>query len=477
MFSSLINSANALIPLAKAPIKQQTQDGFFIYKSQPFEGIHLAPSSKPLHIAAYIPRSYLINTFWKNNLTLVAFLLLIVTVIAALFMVLQSNMRRLQNTQKTQSDLIESLAESEKQVVKQAERQKEIFAIVSHELRTPLSSIKMMSDDMSLADTKPHGADIVASVDSLLSILEDMRMVMDPQKTLNMPTVIDQPFALVERTLRALKSVTDPSGLKIHFSGDQLSNSSVSFHAQALRQIVSNLVKNAVLHSKGSDVWVDLHTEERSADQLSITLTVQDNGVGVSSSKQARMFDAFVRGDSDADGTGLGLHIINELVKLLGAKIQYFTSSQGGAGFKLAFEAHLASLSMQEDTPVEFSLEGLDLLFVEDQITLQKLTCKQLELQGCRVLGVGDGVLAMEALKDQTFDIVLTDINMPNMNGYELTKRLRESGYNGLIIGVTAATVSEETEKLISLGANAVLPKPISMDRLKAVLSDLVIDR
>jgi len=84
-----------------------------------------------------------------------------------------------------------------------------------------------------------------------------------------------------------------------------------------------------------------------------------------------------------------------------------------------------------------------------------------------------DGQLAMEAFKKRHFDLVLTDINMPNMNGFELTKALRDAGFDGLIIGVTAATEGEEMDKLLALGANAVLPKPITVRVLKEVLAKI----
>lgn len=369
----------------------------------------------------------------------------------------------------------QAVEESNKELASSKERQKEIFSIVSHELRTPLSSIKMMSDDMNLADIKPHGRDIVESVTSVLSILDDMRMVMDPEKTKRQTPVVDKPYAVVERSLRALRSVLENKGFELHFSGDAGSTKEARFQAQALRQIVTNLVKNAALHSKGTDVWIDLRSERKTDSTTTIILNIQDNGVGIDPQKQQRLFEAFVRGNSDADGTGLGLFIVSELSKLLDGHVKFFESPQGGAGFNISFDVSNTE-AVAADNPAnssDFSLKGFDVLFAEDQLTIQKLTCKQLELQGCNVVGVFDGQEAMDAFSKQVFDIVLTDINMPNMNGYELTETLRASGFKGIIIGVTAAVIGEETDRLISLGANAVLEKPISITSLKATLSDL----
>lgn len=97
----------------------------------------------------------------------------------------------------------------------------------------------------------------------------------------------------------------------------------------------------------------------------------------------------------------------------------------------------------------------------------------QLEVNQAEVTGVLDGLEALAAVERQDFDIVLTDINMPNMNGYKLTATLCKNGFNGIKIGLTAATIGSETEKLISLGANAVLQKPLNMSALRKLLFDL----
>jgi len=113
-------------------------------------------------------------------------------------------------------------------------------------------------------------------------------------------------------------------------------------------------------------------------------------------------------------------------------------------------------------------LDGLTILFAEDSPVLRMMTIKVLEKQGAKVLVAEDGKEALERAKNERFDVVLTDIFMPNMDGYGLTQNLREKiGFKGPIIGVSAAVVGEESDRLIALGANAVLAKPLDLNLLK----------
>ena len=428
-----------------------------------------------IRVAAYLPDSYLAETFWRLYWGIA---LLLVLLFAALVWLMA--LQRRQNRELLVGELalkrsVTDLEASQKLLEERSDKQRQIFSIVSHELRTPLASIKMMSDDMNLKQVQPHGRDIDASVETLLSILDDMRTVMDPSKSRKSVEVVDSPYSIAERTLRSLKGLIDEKQIELHFTGDTSSSRPVKIHAQVVRQVLTNLVKNAAIHSKGTDIWVDLTGRAINPEQTEMTLTVQDNGVGIDSQKQKQLYEAFVRGNSDADGSGLGLYVVKTLADTLEADLRFFDSPQGGAGFQLRFnlDNYAAHTETVAPAPIDISLSGLDILFAEDQLTIQKLTCKQLEMQGCQVVGVLDGQLAMEAFKKRHFDLVLTDINMPNMNGFELTKALRDAGFDGLIIGVTAATEGEEMDKLLALGANAVLPKPITVRALKEGLAKI----
>ncbi|NVK03070.1 MAG: response regulator [Oceanospirillaceae bacterium] len=376
----------------------------------------------------------------------------------------QSN-KELQNT-------VAKLSESDKKLREKSEQQSEIFAMIGHELRTPLAALQMMADDMHLDTLAPHGEDIRATIDTLLAILDDLRLVMNPEKAEQVPTVNQSPFKLIDTRLRSLAKLVQASGLTLHFTADDKARETVEFKGKLLGQIVTNLVKNAAIHSQGSEIWVDLSVIDNESTAR-VKLIVEDNGVGICTAKQKRLYEAFVRGNSYAEGTGLGLYIVDQLAKQLDGHIDYSDRTCGGSRFCLTFDIETTHKSSIEETP-EHSLKDLNILFAEDQLTLQKLTCKQLELAGSQVEGVYDGAGALNAYAQRGFDIVITDINMPEMNGYVLTQTLREIGYTGPIIGVTAATIGDESRKLLACGADAVLPKPLSMKKLKQTLFKLL---
>jgi len=378
---------------------------------------------------------------------------------------LEQNNRELQNT-------VAKLSESEKKLQDKSARQAQIFAVIGHELRTPLAALQMMADDMQLDTLAPHGEDMRANIDTLLTILDDMRLVMNPEKAKQAPVVSQSPFELIDTQLRSLTPLVRQAGLNLLFTANDKASEKLEFKGKLLGQVVTNLVKNAAIHSQGNDIWVELNVED-SASGATVNLVVEDNGVGICSAKQQRLYEAFVRGNSDADGTGLGLYIVDQLAKQLGGQIDYTDRTPGGSRFCLTFEIVTEHKAAAEEIP-EHSLVDLNILFAEDQLTLQKLTCKQLELAGSQVEGVYDGAEALKAHAQRDFDIVITDINMPIINGYALTKALREKGFAGPIIGLTAATIGDETRTLLSCGADAVLAKPLSMKKLKQTLFQLL---
>ena len=379
--------------------------------------------------------------------------------------ILQTSNAKLENAVKEQK-------ESQLRLVERSARQAEIFAVIGHELRTPLAALQMMASDMYLSSIQPHGADMEASINSLLSILDDMRVIVSPDQAKKLSNVLDAPSLVIERVIRTLASVTKEHDLNVHFYANKLAQHKVIFKAQALQQLITNLLKNAAIHSHASDVWVDLKGKQQ-ANNIQLSLTVQDNGVGISLSKKQRLYEAFVRGDSDANGTGLGLYIVKELAEQLEGELSYFDSPSGGAGFKMKFAVPYENDIQTKETLPEQSLQGVSVLLAEDQVTIQMLSCKQLQLAGCEVVGVCDGRQALETLATRAFDIVLTDINMPNINGFELTQTLRDQGYQGTIIGVTAATLGEDTDKLLTCGADAVIAKPLIIKSLRQTLHKL----
>lgn len=356
------------------------------------------------------------------------------------------------------------------------ERQRSMFAIIGHELRTPVASIEMLSKDTDLSDRQK--IELVQDISqSLLGVLEDLRTVIAPERVKESQAVNEFPSLVIRRSLTPLHGLLEEKKIDLHLElpSDQMQ---CRFNAQALRQLVSNLVKNAAVHSGGANIWVSLAKFSTEGSLVNLDLRVEDDGRGVPSSQVNQLFEAYARGDTEADGSGLGLFICSELAISLGGIIRYEQSSHGGAAFVVSMSVDACDAAMNESSTtdvkaVRTSLAGKRILFAEDDKTLQMLTSKILTNAGAQVCACRDGEAALAAFKLDTYDLVITDIMMPKLNGYGLAKALRESGYSGPIIGVTAAVVGAETDTLLAAGADTVMAKPISLEEIESVITSL----
>lgn len=374
---------------------------------------------------------------------------------------LNSNIHELM---QTQAELQSTLA-----------KQKELFAIVGHELRTPVSTIKMLTEDEQIND-RERTQQIAEISESLLNVLEDMRVVISPERALESKAVAENPTKLVCRALNSLKGIITERGLSLSTDGVQCSAATYLLHAQSLRQIVTNLVKNAAIHSGGSRIDVGFEISYANGGPQGC-LRVEDDGKGIPAEKVEQLFEAFSRGDTTQDGSGLGLYIIKQLAERLGGQIRYSQSPLGGACFTLNFalgeEIEAVNEISPEPTPI--NLEGMRVLLAEDDNTLRMLTERMLTKQGAIVTACVNGREALNAFDPEQFDLVVTDLMMPEMDGQELTRAIRATGATTRIVAVTAAVIGEETEQLMQEGADAVLSKPLKAEALVETLMQMEI--
>jgi len=264
-----------------------------------------------------------------------------------------------------------------------------------------------------------------------------------------------------------IKLTTDFIGLTIH---------PVHIQKTLLRQVVSNLIKNALIHSGGTELEVGASGQLLEGGRKALRLWVADNGKGVSADKVEKLFEAFVRGSTEAEGTGLGLHICREIIQNMGGDLRYEPRPEGGACFVIELEVDLAKTdpSKQLKTQAnESPLKGMQVLLAEDNKTIQMLTQKMLEKHGAQLAVCNNGKEALEAFEPGKFDLVLSDIFMPEMNGYEFARQVRLVDTAVPLIGLTAATIGKETDEMLAAGASAVLSKPISLSKLSAKLAEI----
>ena len=355
------------------------------------------------------------------------------------------------------------------------ERQKETFSVISHELRTPIAGIEMLvanRADLEAQEIKQiHGLS-----NDLLTILDDVRMISSPESVTQSNLELLGARQLVKQVHSTLGPLAASHDIKL--------TSKVSDEAQlwlmqgsVVRRCVTNLVKNAILHSGGTQIRLSQQVQSKRVGWDWVTWIVEDDGHGLTDHEQASMFDAFQRGRSQSEGTGLGLFIVKQAVESLGGSVTYRTSSLGGACFELSLllERGLGSANTAESVAVAVerkSLQGVRILLAEDDRLLGQLSEKLLVAQGAQVNWVADGQAAWDQfqLGMDDFDLVLTDLMMPRLTGIELTQKVKATRPETKVIALTAAVMGKETNELLAAGADQVLSKPFKIEKLTAAL-------
>jgi signal transduction histidine kinase/ActR/RegA family two-component response regulator len=371
----------------------------------------------------------------------------------------------------------------------------EFLANVSHELRTPLNSIlllsKMLADcgDGNLSEEgcrqariiHAAGSDLKALIDNILDLsrIEARQMTLVPE-TIYLRKLLDD-------ILELLKPQFDEKHLELWLEvGEGVPDSIVS-DSEKLRQILVNFLSNAVKFTREGGVTVRL----LHGINYPVAISVTDTGIGIPVEKRELIFEAFKQADGSTSrrfgGTGLGLTISRELATLIGGRIEVESEAGRGSTFTLLLPAEIpAQVAARDEAgaaahrsdrkgghlPVADYHAARVLLVDDDMRNLLALT-PLLEQWKLDVMAAGDGVEALETLQAAgPFDLVILDIMMPDMDGYELTRRLRkDQRFAALpVIALTARAGAEEQQAALEAGADAFLAKPVEPAELKDML-------
>ncbi len=369
------------------------------------------------------------------------------------------------------------------QLKERFEGEKRLFGIIAHEIRTPVSAIKMM-----LEDDNDHTVDINLNINHLLELIDDLRNVVKPEQQTARQRKSGQLSTIVREVCNSMRSSAKEVNIDLSLMEIDWQDPETYFDTTSLKQMMINLLRNAFLHSGASEVAVELFKPSIETNIAHYSIKISDNGRGISKEYQDNLFDAYYRGDSKADGSGIGLYLCMQIAHELGGTIQYEDTPSGGATFLINLAVDLISTDsspsepnkLQETEqeaetvlPKTLDLSNKRVLVAEDNLMIRTLTKKMLEGLGAEVVAEEDGQLALNTAKESEFDLVVTDIFMPNLDGYGLASGLREIGFTGPIVGVSAATIGEERDRLIEAGASAALAKPISVEKLTEALQSL----
>jgi CheY-like chemotaxis protein len=251
-----------------------------------------------------------------------------------------------------------------------------------------------------------------------------------------------------------------------------------------LRQVLLNLVNNALKFTPAGDVRVEVVLERQGASRAAIRFNVSDTGIGLSSEQQKTIFEPFRQADGSVTrrygGTGLGLAICSNLVELMGGRIVVQSAPGEGSVFSFTIDCPVLTAGDESAAPggtntrADAKAGRLSILLAEDNRVNQLLMVRLLEGQGHHVTVAGDGRVALDEVARYRYDVILMDVQMPEMDGLEATRILRERGVRTPIIAMTAHAMQGDRDKCLKAGMSAYVSKPIQPEEVFEAIEDAV---
>ncbi|WP_299219361.1 ATP-binding protein [uncultured Aquimarina sp.] len=377
----------------------------------------------------------------------------------------------------------ESLAIKNKELKISKEKSDRLAAVktkfistVSHELRTPLYGVVGLSSILMerIKDEENHKFIKLMkfSADHLLNLINDVLQVTKMESyEIRLDKSIYNIKSLADDIKNSFEYQADKNGNTLHLNFDSNIPHSLIGDSVRLSQIFINLISNANKFTRNGNIWLNFVNPIVTDNQVEITFEIKDDGRGIPLDKQGIIFDKFSQANSKdhTTGTGLGLHIVKNLVNLHGGDIKIKSSPGKGSIFYFTISFEIDSTSQEKnqiDNLKKYiklkNIEDYNILIVEDNKINQIVTKNVLKTKGFNSDIADDGLIAIEMVKENKYDLILMDLNMPNMGGMESTKIIREFNPDVPIVALTASDTQDTVEAILNpdSGFNDFLRKP-----------------
>jgi signal transduction histidine kinase/CheY-like chemotaxis protein len=452
-----------------------------------------------LAYSAWVAATRPAEALWSDRLVIAAALYLLGLYLSFTGLVSERLRRRVGQAMHAARALVDSLENKTRALEQQARELEEagrlaaqasvakaqFLATISHEIRTPMNGVlgttellletRLDPAQRHLAETAHHSATaLLALIDDVLDLsrIEASKLTLRPA-----------PFdlrALVREAVDLMAATARDKPVALHCRMPAELPPSVEGDAMRLRQVLVNLLHNAVKFTERGHIALEVTVLDEGADTIDLHFAVRDTGIGIAEDQFDSVFDAFTQVDASSTrrhgGSGLGLAIVKELAELMGGRVGVESRLDEGSNFW--FELRLRKLegaAEAGDAPaVEAPGAGAHVLLAEDDAVNQLVVHEMLTRLGCVVDVVGDGSAAREAAAHVAYDLILMDCHMPAMDGFEATRLIREDAIGRRprtpIVALTADALEGDRERCLASGMDDFMTKPVRAAQLAAAV-------